>query len=461
MGSTLPNSGAVLTHDPPLGRRWRTLALALLALALVYFAARGPYRAWSATIDYHVFYAASRAWAQGSDPYDQTNLDRVFMQADGRIPIGVDPHTGRVNRFGTPTRDASVNLSLNPPMTFVPLAPLALLPWRISENLWTLINMAAIALTALALLRTLNVPVTATAALFFLAALLALAPLHTSLVQGQLTILVAAAVAGALWADTRGRWILSGVLLALAACLKPQLGLAFLLLPFVRMRWASGLVAVGAVGLLAAVAVGRMELAGIDWLASYRANLSGFVTQGGQADPTAANSRAFMMINLGALLSQVFASSTLANAMSLGLLAAAGLAAVVLMHRRGKARDEMLMYSAVAVLSLLAFYNRSYGATLLVVPLAWAVLAIGQPALRKPALLALLCVIVFLVPGSAALAVLQQKDLFNPDAAWWRMGVLWHQTYALLVLTGAILWAMVRQRRSHPADAPPLTMRPA
>lgn len=56
-----------------VGSRARgALLLVLVAISSAYFLARGPARAWGrGTIDLAVFYASSRAWLLGANPYDR------------------------------------------------------------------------------------------------------------------------------------------------------------------------------------------------------------------------------------------------------------------------------------------------------------------------------------------------------------------------------------------------------
>jgi hypothetical protein len=256
------------------------MLVALLLAAAACGFVRGPARAWRGTIVLDVFYSASRAWLLGTNPYDNANLNAVFRAAGGEKPL---------------------DLSLNPPVTFVVLAPLAALPWGVAEKAWTLLNVLLTGLCLLVGTRLAGLRLGQRRTTFFLAFALALAPFHTAISQGQLTVVVTALVVLALAVELRGKAALAGVALGLATAMKPQMGLLFLLLELARLRWRALMGAAGTLALLAGVAVGRMALAGVDWLPSWQESLATF-TRGGTGDPTARNPASLLMINLHVVL---------------------------------------------------------------------------------------------------------------------------------------------------------------
>ena len=110
--------------------------------------------------------------------------------------------------------------------------------------------------------------------LLFLAFAIALAPFHTSISQGQLTIPVTALVVASLWGQIHNRPVLSGICIALAVALKPQMGLLFLPLLLFRRQWKALLCGMSALAVITAVAVGRLAIAGVDWLPTLQSNLA-------------------------------------------------------------------------------------------------------------------------------------------------------------------------------------------
>ena len=401
----------------------RAALVAALVVVSAYFFVRGPYRAWRGTIDLHVFYSASRAWLLGRNPYDSRDLDAVFRDAGG-----------------TRVRD----LSLNPPVTFVLLAPLAAVPWPVAEKAWTVLNVLLTGACLWALASHLGFRRGETRTALFVAFALALAPFHTAISQGQLTVAVTALVVFAFGAELGGREVLAGVCLGLATALKPQMALLFVLLHLCRRRWRSLAGAASTLAALGAIALGRMALAGVPWLPSWRERLSTF-TEGGTGDPTTANPGRQLMINLHVVLHELTDNRLAVNLIVLAFVVVAGGAVLRASRTRRDSASELLACSMAAVLSLVGFYNRLYSATLLVLPLAWCLLAMADRPLRKPAILVAWALVPFVVPGAAIMNVLARDGPMRSLAAnpWWQAATF-HQVYALLVVAGALWWAAWR-----------------
>ena len=395
------------------------MLVALLLAAAAYGFVRGPARAWRGTIDLDVFYSASRAWLLGTNPYDNANLNAVFRAAGGEKPL---------------------DLSLNPPVTFVVLAPLAALPWGVAEKAWTLLNVLLTGLCLLVGASLAGLRLGQRRTTFFLAFALALAPFHTAISQGQLTVVVTALVVLALAADLRGRAALAGVALGLATAMKPQMGLLFLLLELARLRWRALVGAAGTLALLAGVAVGRMALAGVDWLPSWQESLATF-TRGGTGDPTARNPASSLMINLHVVLHSFVERRWVVNLVVIAFVLLTGALALSARRVRGP-RFVLLDYSLAGVLSLLAFYNRFYSATLLVLPLVWSVASLADRSLKRTAAVVMLSIVPFVVPSAAVMNSLVREGPLGDLAGnpWWRL-LGFHEVYALLVLAVALVRA--------------------
>jgi hypothetical protein len=402
------------------GLRYAVLASMLIA-SCAYFFIRGPYRAVRGAIDLRVFYSASRAWLLGRNPYEGRDLNAVLREAGG-LSVG--------------------RPSVNPPVTFVVLAPLAALPWPAADKAWIVLNVLLTGACLLAIASLLGLRLSETRTIFFLAFALALAPFHTAIHEGQLTVAVTALVVLALWDELKGKAAVTGVSIGLATALKPQMGLIFLLLSLCRRR--GRVVAWAAVTLaaLSVVALGRMALAGVAWLPSFLENLSTF-TRGGTGDPTSANPDRLLMINLHVVLHCFTASRLVVNLLVYAFVAMIGGMALLRSRKRHGSASELLAYSVAAVLSLLGFYNRFYSATLLILPLGWAVVSLTDRILRKSAVVALLCILPFVVPGAAIMNVLTRE---GPAAslvasAWWWRAASFHQVYALVMLAVTLVWA--------------------
>lgn len=401
---------------------------AALSLLLVvtggYFLLRGPVRAWQrGTIDLNVFYSQSRAWLRGANPYDGPQLAAVFADAGGA---------------------ASLNVPLSPPSTLAVLSPLALLRWPVAETAWTLINLALTAGCLVSLFAWLAPRVGALRSMLAVALALSLAPFHTAISQGQLSVAVTALVVLALGGEMGRTPLVTGIALGLATALKPQMGLMFLLMCAGRRQWPSLAWAAGVLSALSAIGVGRMAAAGVPWLASWIEVLKRF-THGGDGDPTQDTSVRALMINLHVVLHSFTDDRLLVGLFVSGLVLCLGGAAVVGLRRQEGSGTALLGYSVAAVLSLLGFYNRLYSATLLGLPLAWAMASLDERSRRKAAILTLGCVVTFVIPGAAIMSVLERQGVMESftQTVWWRFAIF-HQVYALVVLAATLVFATTR-----------------
>ncbi|UCF67061.1 MAG: DUF2029 domain-containing protein [Acidobacteriota bacterium] len=212
--------------------------------------------------DFPSYYFAGSMVASGEDPYDKLALRqlattqltaelRALHQRIG-LPAPRVGYEGRVFPY------------LYPPLTAVLVAPLSLLGYVVAEQLWTALNLLALAgLVAL----TTRFARRRSAALVAVAVLLLLfQPLVRNAYTGQINLWVALAAWGGFALDRRGRWLGGGSCLALAAHLKfsPVLLIAYFA---VRRRWKT---------VAAALGCGVLLLVGT-WIACGGATLGRFV----------------------------------------------------------------------------------------------------------------------------------------------------------------------------------------
>ena len=402
-----------------LAVRW--LPPLLLAAGGLYFVLRGPVRALAGMDgrDLTVFYTATRAWLAGRDPYDRAVLGDLARSAG----ISIEP-----------------SRSLNPPLAFPLLAPWAALPWDLAWPAWVAIEVALVSACLAAALALARLRPAEPRGWLLLAFGLSLAPFHTAISEGQLSIAVAALVLAAVLALERDRPVPAGIAVALAVALKPQMGLLFIAVLAVRGE-RRALVAAGvALATIAAVGAARLWLAGIDWSTTLVAALA----SSGFADPTNASTQ---RLNAQALFNVLVprASGLLVEGMTLGLGLAVGLVVALALRGRRDHEATLLAWSAGAVMTLLIVYNRSYDAVLLLLPLAWVFTRSRAPAPTIVVGAVVVACAVFFVPGAAAMA-----DLRLPENLRWVGGTPWwgllrvHQVLALLVVLTGITIAAIR-----------------
>jgi hypothetical protein len=411
------------------GRLGRLAAWVLLAAAVAELGCRGPARAlqMDGSTDLSLYYCCAKAWVQGADPYDLAVLKAIARQS-GDAPQGL------------------LNNAISPPVSFVVLAPLALLPWQAAKVVWLLANLALTAAMLHWLIRLVGMSWSRTGTIVLAALVLALAPIHTCLCLGQLALAAAALLVGALYFQRKPRTVLEGVLLALAGLLKPQMVAIFAVYWLYRRRW--GALAVAAVLALAvtAVTVGRLQLAGTEqWFASWRANVQACF-RGGACDYAAAG-QARIFLNLQNPAYAIFGDRTAATAVAWAFTGGCLLAGLLAWRRlRDKGGCELLALALLGVAGLMPIYHVFYDAVILVLPLAWAVRSLAG-GLRPYALTAIALILPFLVSGAAALTRLAADGRLPAgwaDAWWWRTLVLPHQPYLLAVLAVVLVAALFR-----------------
>jgi hypothetical protein len=399
------------------------MRLGLLLLACLYFLYRGPYRTKDGFDgrDLSLFYVAARAWVVGGNPYDDRTL--VDLAAGARVHIESVP-------------------SLNPPMTFVLLAPLAALSWPAAETASLVINLALVGATLAMVMAFARLHPRGQHGLLFLAFMLSMAPFHTSIALGQLTIVVTALIGAALWGTENEHPIVSGACIALAVALKPQMGLVFLAFFLLRGMWKALFSAVSVLGAIAIIGIARLAISRVDWLPTLAANLS----RSGVNDPGLPT--AFLRVNVQALLHLFLPSLSAISIDAVTYVTGVAALATLFLALRDRIDREavLLLYSGCAVVSLLVFYNRIYSATLLVLPIAWAFSPLRPRRLRVIAIVVAGASAVFMVPGAAALAHMPFPAGLRwiLDTQWWPY-LLLHQPVALLVILLGLLAAAMHR----------------
>jgi hypothetical protein len=429
-------------------QRWRALCLLLLFLAGVEFVIRGPLRALGSVGGFNDFlspYIQAGAWVHGQDPYSPNVLLRLWPAGSSHflfLPREVANGSLVANR-GIPTA--------YPITALVLIAPFTLLPWKIAYGLWLAINLALFAGLIGAAVALAGSSYAEPRALLLVAAILALAPVHTGMATGNMTIAVVAlaVIAVAVYAARKRSAAAAAVLLALSAGLKPQIGLCFLLYYFVLRRWRIVVPALAMLACLAAVGLLRLEIGHTPWLANYLNDSHVLLETGVLGNFTSVNPTRFGLINLQVALYPILRDVPATNDLAFvvgGLLCVVWL---LVIWRRRDPRLELLDLSAIAVISLLPIYHRFYDAALLVLPLGWALVSFRRP--RRFAVLSLLMMTPFLIPGGTLLETMEVSGRIPAWLAnrwWWQTFVMAHEVWMLLLLSLLLLWQMLVYRRS-------------
>jgi hypothetical protein len=400
--------------------------VAALAIAFGYFVWRAVLRAMELSFDLKYGYASIRALLEGMNPYDPAHLEQVLLVGGGTTEHVVG---------------ALRNVYF--PFTLPVFAPISMGSWPQALTGGLVLNVILVSAIIVGLLRYLDWPLLTLRSALYAAAVLALAPIHTSMADGQTSVAAVAALVGALVLMRRGA--VSGALTGLASAIKVQVGLPFVALALVRGRWRSGAWAVAVIALLGVMALVPLTLSGQPWLTTWQDNL---LWASGPEGPNYAgpeNPGRISLVNLQYPLRQLGAGDTTADLIT---YLAVGLAALVYLRttRRSDGSRDLLDMSVVGVLTLLITYHRFYDAVLLVFPITWAFSA-WHDGRRATAALVLLCCADFLFPFQATLSVWAQAGAvpsWLTASPVWDAVLLAQHVWALVALTGVLLVAAVQ-----------------
>jgi hypothetical protein len=241
-----------------------------------------------------------------------------------------------------------------------------------------------------------------------------------------------------------------GLLLGLASALKPQLGAPVILYYLWRrpkIAFWSMIVAVA----ITMAGILRLQLAGgSSWLMDYLQ-----VLRLPPQDFTEANPNRDHLLNLQVGIYAVLDSRLIAAASAMAL---AGMLLIIYKLRfesEGSERDELLNLSALSTLLILPVYHRFYDATILVLPLAWA---LGKLRGRSGnwARGVLLLILIFLLPLGAPFLLIEGLGL--PSRVATRMAEIvavpfW--SWVMLAICICLLTAMRARSPMMPGVASP------
>ena len=418
------------------------LFLALIA-ATAEFVVRGPLRfldnptTWT---DLSQNYVASKLWLAGENPCNPNNFVRVWKK-EGRSRLEA----------------TDIRTHLAPPLgVLVLLSPIAVLPWPIAKVAWLAILLLVFCLALWSLLRVAGFQGNTQTkskgprTLLFLTGSLGLAPLHTGFASGNSSILAIGICAIAIWAASVRRDVMTGILLGLAASLKPQIGALFVFYYLLRRRWRTFFIAAGLTAVLALGAALRLQLHDPSWSHDFANNAKGFVTADTIDDFRASNPIRFTLINLQVLIFALTGRASTANLLALVLGVSLICVWMYYVLRRSGDRSELLDLGSLSVLGLLPVYHRFYDAAVLIVPMCWC---LTRPAgkLKNAAVFSLILMIPFLAPGAAwlQLLALQGKIGAAITSSWWWDGLIMpHEVWALLFLGLILLYGVASYRNT-------------
>jgi len=413
------------------------------------FIVRGPVRAMLTSTGFNDFlspYIQSQAWRCGLDPYSPEVLLQLW-------PAGASHFVFLRNEVANGTLVERRGIPTAYPLTaLVLLSPFSLIPWKAAYTAWMAFNLALFGLMVGTMVELAGLRHSEPKAILLMAATLALAPFQTGIATGNSTLAAVELGVIAVYAARQRYEMVSAVLIALSAGLKPQIGICFLFYYMIRPRMR---VFVAAAALLLVVGLAgwlRLEAGHTPWWTNYRNDNRMLLESGVLGNFTEINQTRFGLINLQValypMLADVRRTNVLAAAIATALLAAW---LIIALRRRRSPDSELLELSAPAVISLLPIYHRFYDAALLVLPLVWTFVCFGRgrerarERSRRFAVAGLLLMLPFLIPGGTLLEALQDRGslpLGLTSHWWWQGLVMPHEVWLLLLLSGLLLYEM-------------------
>jgi hypothetical protein len=430
---------------PAFAGRYKVLLCLLVAAFATEFLARGPVRFLETGVAFNDFippFVQAKALVRGLDPYAPQTLLLLWPKDSTQFGfLSKDVAAGTIEaKDGIP--------SPYPLSCLAVLAPISLIPWHVVRIALLALNVISSLLLIAILLSLAKVGLPNPRTYVFVALALSLAPLHTAIAGANLIVLVCACGAGAIWFAEHNRNTLPGVLLAVGICLKPPVGIVFLVYEVMRRRWHVALVALGLSALITAAGILRLWVSGVNWVGSYLANINKMFATGAINDFTRANPLRFHLLNLQMPIYSLTSSVSAANQITWLIVAALSLAWVRLMWR-SRGHCGLLDLSAIAVIALLPSYHRFVDGLLLMLPLCWCV-TVRVKELKAISRLVMFLLLPFLVPGASLLVALAEKGVL-PSALvtgrWWDAVLVPHEIWATLCISIALLYAM-RLRRA-------------
>ncbi len=422
------------------------LCLALVLAAGAVFVVRGPLRAVRSSTQFNDFlspYIQADAWTRGLDPYSPQTLLKLWPAQAAHLQfVPREVADGSIiAKRGIPTAYPITSLVL--------IAPLSWLPWNLAYGIWFAINLALFGIMLSVVVELAGFSYRDIRGGLLIALVLALAPFHTGFVTGNVALAAVELGVVAVWTARQRHDIATAVLLAVSAGLKPQIGLCFLLYYLVCRRWRIFAGATALLALFAAVGLLRLEGSHTPWLGNYLNDNHVLLESGILANFTPVNPMRFGLLNLQVILYSMVDSVSEANRLAelIGVVFLGAWLLIVLRRRIRQDELELLDLSAIAVMSLLPVYHRFYDAVLLVLPLCWVVASYRKA--RFPAILALLLMVPFLIPGGTILQTMQINGRIPSTLSerwWWDTIVMPHEIWALFFLSLLLLYEIAVQR---------------
>ncbi len=358
-------------ETPPISQRavsasrlvWLLAAALLLALALAKFVYHDALRLAYPVNDLTNPWVASQAFLHRKDPYGDIQEFATIWAARGA------PLSAQYQDYSRILADVPM---VYPPTTLALIAPLGLFRWHAAVWIYVIGSMALFIFGIFLLAQNFPLPWRDPRKLYFVAFVLAIAPLHFGAEKANLiTLAIACVCVGVALLPRRPTW--SGIAIAIAVCLKPQVAIWFFAYMWLRKKWKTGIAALVVCVVISACSLMWMEIHHVEWFRSFLSEFSRFSASGGVSSADAPGALGFQMINLQILTFQFTGSLRWSGILARAVFLVLAGAAAFLIRSRVSDRNESVGIAIVAVLTLLPVYQRFHTAEILLFVVYWAV----------------------------------------------------------------------------------------
>ncbi len=432
-------------HSPAREKKRHDYAFALLSwtalfLAFIYFVFRGPiYPNGNRLWDFSVCASSSYLWVHGQDPFDWELVKKSWI--DRGSARGITP-------------DISWLYAIVPPTTLAVLAPFAALPVAIGAYLYLIVTTILTGISAWLCGQWANIR-SDNAWRLYIAAILISVPASLGLYSGNPTMLAApllliGSYLIAHWRN-KGSQVIGGALIGIGVACKLQLGLPIFALWLLLGRWRASVTAMVVAAIIAGVAVGRLELANVEWLAGWVENVRKMQSAGGLNDYVAAKNPDDL-VNLQVGVYRIFQDRAYTQQLTLSLWGVLAVFVLVgLLKSRRRQESTLAAIVCVGLLILMPVYHRTYDAIILLPLLAAVCAGLARNLKWWPGWASLLLLAGLAVPAGLPF-YLQKRGLLHIDdhsIVKWSL-VIGHKGWCVLVL--ACIWTTIFLLRSRELD---------
>ena len=378
--------------------------------------------------DFAELYSGSWLWRYGQNPYDPALATAARHQiVGGTAPIFL----------------------VNVPTSLVLVAPFTLLPWGWGNLTFLIIGMAGLAISIALILRLRGPSRPGLGTALLIVFILAFSPLRIAFQWGNVVILILPLSLLAIELAERARDWPAGLLIGLAFCLKPQIGLWLAVYYLLRGRFKI-IASAAAVAVFIAALFFLHPIPLSTLVPSYRANMQHWFAPGGLYGFTEGSVTSVLLRTQGAffrLTHSIAASNGMAH-----LLFVAGLVAWALLQWCAAQRiPPSLAIATIWSLSFLSLYHSLPDAAVLLIALCDVFPVSGQAWTRAQRLV---CAVLFLImlPQRSILVFLSRHVSASvATGVFWDLFVARYMVWLLVALSIALLLRMLdcQKNKAH------------